>query len=374
MSLLNQVLRDLDKRQLAAAPAAVKTTARPALPNLRQRAGRWALGAALTLTAIVVGGYAQGNLSWPARAAVAAEPAVPAPVVAVAPMAPPAVVSPAAPVQASASPAAALPTAPVVTPVEPLTQAPAAAAADTRPATVVTALAAPVARPATVPQAVAAPKLRTPKPAVDTAAPAAAGQIDKRHATRTPRERAEAQYQRGVAAHQTGQIDESGVAFTAALREDPNFHPARQAQAGLLIAQSRGDEAMALLLEGLALAPQQPALSLMLARLQADRQQIDAALSTLQAASTQAAQNPEYLGVHAAILQRAGRHGEAAEKYGQALRLAPAHGVWWMGLGMSLAASGQGDAAREAFLRAKATGSLPTEAGLYVDARLKQLL
>lgn len=384
MSLLNQVLRDLDKRQSAGAPAAVTTSPRPAAPGLGQRAGRWMLGAALTLVAVVAGGFAQGSLSWPARAATVAAPVLPAPVaaapvlptsdmppaaLAAAPVATPVALTPAQPVRVPVTPAVATAVAPPVLPVAP-------APAEPQPAPVVTALAPPSTRPADLPQAAAAPKARTPKPEAEgaTAVPSPAGHIDKRNATRTPRERAEAQYQRGVAAHQAGLIDESGAAFSAALREDPDFHPARQAQAGVLIGQSRGDEAMVLLQEGLALAPQQPVLSLMLARLQADRQQLDAALATLQAAATQAAQNAEYLGVYAAILQRAGRHADASEKYGQALRLAPAHGVWWMGLGISLVADGQGDAAREAFLRAKATGSLPTEAGLYVDARLRQLL
>lgn len=359
MSLLNQVLRDLDKRQAPSAPAvAVKSAPRAAVPAARQRAGRWALGAAVTLAAVVAGGFAQGSLSWPKHAPVIAE-ANAAPIAVVTPAPAPVV----APVAVVAPPA---PAPVVVATVEPVSTPP-----------LLTALAAPTPRPhAPVttlrvrPQvADAAPRATAPTPPATATA-----LIDKRNAARTPRERAEANYQRGVAAHQSGLIDDSATAFLAALRDDPSYAPARQAQAGLLASQARLDEAVALLQEGLALTPQQPVLSLMLARLQADRQQLDAALDTLQAAAAQATQNPEYLGVHAAILQRAGRHADAAEKYGQALRLVPANSVWWMGLGLSLAATGHADSAREAFLRAKSTGGLPPEASLYVDARLKQLL
>lgn len=370
MSLLNQVLRDLDQRQAAPAAAAVRAAPRAAMPPPRQRLARWGLGVAATAVAIVSGGWAQGSITWPQGAATpaampltasvpAAEVATPAPVAA--PVPPP---SPAAPAATAAiPPAPPPPTTAAPTPTQTTTPAPQTAVATARmPLRDAADLLPPPRRPAA--EEVAAP--------ADTAK--VEPRIELRAAARTPQERAEAHYQRGVTAHQAGQIGDSATAFMAAVREDPTFAPARLAQAGVLASQARTDEAMALLQEGLALTPQQPALSLMLARLLADQHQVDAALSTLQAASTQAAQNAEYHGVHAAVLQRAGRHADAVEKFSQALRLAPAHSVWWMGLGLSLAASGQTDAAREALLRAKATGSLPPEASLYVDARLKQLL
>ncbi len=368
MSLINQVLRDLDKRRAvnAAAPAAVKTSLPSTAPNALQRARRWGLGLAITATAVVAGGVAQGSIHWPGRVA-KPEAAMPAGVAAATP------VTEAAPV---VSRVAALPVA-VTTP---------------EVSTAVNVEATPPAAPVLL--AVAAPTVRSPlinsprdepkaRPILvhDLAASASAlalpkpePRIDKRMASRTPQERAEAHYQRGVTAHQAGQINDSADAFMAALREDARYAPARQAQAGLLIGQSRHDEALALLHEGINLSPQQPTLALMLARLQAERQDLSAAADTLKAASGNATNNAEYQGFYAAILQRAGRHAEAAEKFSAALRLAPANGVWWMGLGISLSASDQSSAAREAFMRAKTTGALPPEAGQYVELRLRQML
>ena len=372
MSLINQVLRDLDKRRAApaAAPVAVKTSLPSVAPNALQRARRWGLGLAITAAAVVAGGVAQGSIHWPGRAAkpvtptptptpmptpVADTPALaPAPVVAAAPVALVAIAAPTrtAPAQAEAP----MPAAPTrLTVVAP----------SSRPALISPARSEPKARPAASPEWVA--------PAV-AAPPKAESRIDKHMASRTPQERAEAHYQRGVTAHQAGQINDSSDAFMAALREDARYAPARQAQAGLLIGQSRQDEALALLQEGVTLSPQQPTLALMLARLQAERHDLSAAADTLKAASGNATGNAEYQGLHAAILQRAGRHSEAADKFSAALRLAPAHSVWWMGLGISLAASDQTAAAREAFMRAKTTGALPPEAGQYVELRLRQML
>lgn len=347
MSLINQVLRDLDKRAAStAAPAAVKTSPPPTRANALHRASRWGMGIAITTAAVVGGGVAQGNIDWPGRAAkpVAASPEA-APVAAVVAAAPVAVTTPKTEAPAPALLAVAAPTA--------------------RPA-LITPRSEPKARPIAVPDLAAS--------AVARPAPKLEPRIDKRMASHTPQERAEAHYQRGVTAHQAGLINDSADAFMAALREDARYAPARQAQAGLLIGQSRQEEALALLHEGIALSPQQPTLALMLARLQAERHDLAAAADTLKAASGNAINNAEYQGLHAAILQRAGHHSEAAERFSAALRLAPANSVWWMGLGISLAASDQNAAAREAFMRAKTTGALPPEAGQYVELRLRQML
>jgi MSHA biogenesis protein MshN len=361
MSLINQVLRDLDKRQAptAAAPSAVKASQVPATPTALRRVGRWGMAAAVTASAIVVGGVAQGSIAWPGRSAVAETP-LPLPIPTPAPPPVAVMTAPAMP-DVGASAQAAAPELKLDTRLPERPSLHALAAPTSRPATA-------AARPAPKPHAL------VPADLPASATPRLEARIDKRMTARTPQERAEGHYQRGVTAHQAGQINDSADAFMAALREDPRYAPARQAQAGLLIGQSRLDEAQALLQEGMALTPQQPMLALMLARLQAERQDLAAAADTLKAASGNAKGNADYQGFYAAILQRANRHAEATEQFSAALRIAPANSVWWMGLGISLAASGQSAAAREAFMRAKTTGALPPEAGQYVELRLRQLL
>lgn len=345
MSLLNQVLRDLDQRHAAATP--VSPAIRPAQaaqPPAARRTWRWASVAALVATAALLGAVTQGSIAWPLRSAAApAAPAASEPTpVRVASIAPPT-----EPAHADI--------APPVMPTAALLPAPAAPMAAHKPAP------APALEPSALTAAPIAP-----------AAPAA--RIDKRLAAATPQERAQADYQRGVIAHQAGQFNDAADAFSAALREDAGFAPARQAQAGWLVSQSRFDEAERLLQDGLAITPQQPLLTLMLARLQADRHDLAAAATTLTSALAQAKQDAEYLGFYAAVLQQTGRHADAAAQFSAALRLSPVNSVWWMGLGISLSAEGQNGAAREAFGRAQAIGALPSEAEQYVALRLRQLL
>lgn len=359
MSLINQVLRDLDQRHAPAPAASPALRAAPhaARPATSQRALRWSLGVVATAAAIAVGGWAQGSLRWPMHTAVGTTVGTTVNALITTPIATP-VTTPITTPQATpllVAHAVALPPTTVTTP------SAAPAAAKPGPAPTQLAKAAPTPR-ATMP----------PAPAAATAAPEPEPRIDKRSSARTTAEQAEAHYQRGVTTHQEGRIDESAKLFTAALRADATHAAARLALAGVLIGQSRPDEALTLLQEGHALAPQQPALALMLGRLQAERQDHAAALRTLAAAEAQATGNAEFQGVQAAVLQQTGQHAEAAEKFAAALRLSPRHGVWWMGLGISLAETGQPAAAREAFERARAAGLPPGAAG-YVEGRLRQL-
>ncbi|HJV62733.1 MAG TPA: tetratricopeptide repeat protein [Albitalea sp.] len=343
MSLINQVLRDLDRRHAAtgAMPAAVKSL--PPAPPKRGRLVGWTAAA---LAAAVAGGLAWsvGARSSTANAAmVAVAPAPSRPSVPTAVVVVPAIRA----ASAASSPAV------IAAPTSPTRVAPARVAAPPAPHVVAEkAVAATVAPPSSSP---------------------AEPRIDKHPPLRTAHERAQADYQRGVAAHQQGRWDDAAAAYADTLREEPGFATARQALAGLLIAQQRGDDAKALLAEGLALAPHEEGLAMLQARLLAGRGELQRAAEILQTAAI-ASPRPEDAAFHAAILQRLGRHAQAAELFAAALRVTPGNGVWWMGLGLSLAAQGRNDEAREAFNRARASGSLSPELAAYVEQQLHQLL
>jgi MSHA biogenesis protein MshN len=351
MSLINQVLRDLDKRHAAGTPvsSAIKAPAAS-----RRGPGHWR-SATLAAAAIVAVGATAGVVAWTLGARsvqAAAHVPVPGPV----PVAPPAAMPASAPT----------PTAVVVVTAPAAASAPiVSSSSDSWPAR--TLAAAPPAMLAPTPIVAASEPVAKPAP------PAAETRIEKRAPARTAQERADADYQRGVAAHQQGQWQEAAAAYTAALREVPRYATARQALAGLLVAQGRGDEAVALLAEGLAMSPQHAGQATMLARLQAERGAFQQAADVLHNAAIASAE-PEDRAFHAAVLQRLNRHAEAADLFAAAVRVTPTNGVWWMGLGISLAAEGRHDTAREAFQRARSSGNLSPELAAYVDQRLRQLL
>jgi MSHA biogenesis protein MshN len=383
MSLINQVLQDLDRRHAngAAVPAAVKTMAAPAAAR-----SPWRLAVIAGAVLLVAG--ASAALAWsiasrftpPAAKVAAVTPVVaapaPTPVVVVAASTPAAATaSPTTPAAAASTPAS---TVAVVlqAPAPGATVATAAQKARVKPELVNAAESEPRAvKPAqpvdTAPTALAL----APTSAVKPPAPVASlgeARIEKRAPNRTAHERSEAEYQRGVALHQTGQYIDAAQAYTAALREEPTHLLSRQALAGALINLGKSDEARTVLADGIALAPGNSALAMMLARVHVERGEMQRAAEVLQPTDG-AWMSAEDHAFRAAVLQRAGRHAEASEHFASAVRTMPNNGVWWMGLGISQAAEGKADNAREAFSRARASGNLTPELAQYVEQRLRSL-
>jgi MSHA biogenesis protein MshN len=110
---------------------------------------------------------------------------------------------------------------------------------------------------------------------------------------------------------------------------------------------------------------------MLLARLQIERG--GSGIDTLTRTLPYVGNNADYHAFLAGALQREQRHREAAEQYQAALRAAPANGVWWMGLGMSLQAEKRNAEALEAFQRARASGTLSVELQAFVERRLQML-
>lgn len=184
-------------------------------------------------------------------------------------------------------------------------------------------------------------------------------------------QRAEGEYRHALSALQDGRMTEAVAALEQALKLDPTHDAARQTLVGLLIEAKHSEEAIRHLQAGLALDPRQPALAMLLARLQIEGggNGVDTLLRTLPYAGN----NADYHAFLAGALQRAQRHREAAEQYQAALRAAPGNGVWWMGLGMSLQAERRNAEALDAFQRARTSGTLSAELQAFVERWLQQL-
>ena len=166
-------------------------------------------------------------------------------------------------------------------------------------------------------------------------------------------------------------MTEAVAALEQALKLDPGHDAARQTLVGLLIEAKRGDEAVRHLQAGLALDARQPALAMLLARLQIERG--GSGIETLTRTLPYAGNNADYHAFLAGALQREQRHREAAEQYQTALRTAPNNAVWWMGLGIALQGDKRNAEALEAFQRARASGTLSAELQAFVERRLQQL-
>jgi MSHA biogenesis protein MshN len=187
----------------------------------------------------------------------------------------------------------------------------------------------------------------------------------------TGTQRAEGEYRRALGSLQEGRMTETVAALEQALKYDPAHEAARQTLVGLLIEANRTEEAMRQLQLGLTLDPRQPAMAMLLARLQIEGG--GNGIDTLTRTLPYAGNDPDYHAFLAAALARQQRHREAAERYQQALRAMPGNGVWWMGLGISLQADKRNGEALDAFQRARASGGLSQELQAFVERRIQQL-
>ena len=371
MSLINKVLGSLERRNaLASAGGPIAPQIRP----LRQpgRPGRWILSA---VGLMAVAGL--GRVGWtlyelrPAQALVTvlavesdamarteppAAPAAPAPTIAAEPAA--ADSQPEVEAEARALPLVdALKLAPSIE--TPIPERPAS-----RPKPKQLASAAPA-----LPREASIRKQVAEKPLLPELAPAA---VEKRERQRTPPEQAEAQFARAMALLNEGRVAEAEGGLIQALQLDPRHMGARQALVALRLEQRRVEDAVPVLKSGLEIDPGQIQFGIVLARIQAERHDYAAALSTL-AAVKGGDGRPEFDNLAAALLQKLSRDREAVERYRSALRVAPNNGASWMGLGISLEKLAQPADAAEAYARALASNTLAADARAYVEQRVKEL-
>ncbi|MDQ1816807.1 tetratricopeptide repeat protein [Massilia sp. CCM 9210] len=354
MSLINKMLQDLDKRGSPGADGA-PADIRPVGRGERSVPLPVVMGALAGVIILTAGGvYGWRYLQQPGTA----------PVAVVAPAAPirPVVITPAEqlPMPETAQPQQ-VATVATTAPPPPATVVPDKAAA--RPQTP-----APPPRERNVP--VREEKPVSPAPRVNTPVDsvAVAPQAGRQAVTG---QGAEGAYRRALASLQDGRVTEAVAQLEAALAIDARHEAARQTLVGILIEQRRTDEAMRLLQAGLALDVRQPAMAMLLARLQIDGGA--SGIETLMASLPAAGGNGEYRAFLAGALQRERRHPEAVEQYQAALRAAPENSVWWMGLGISLEAEKRLPEALAAFQRAREAGNLSPELQGFVERKAAAL-
>ena len=350
MSVINKMLRDLDRRQAeqaatrAAEPgqtAGVASVAGPSdqnAPPVASTPARWWLAALLLL--FVLGGVYRLEF----RQEKAPAPAVPAP----------AVVSASAAAAASAAPAAAiadrLDSAPVVAAAQaPVTPAPAPMAAAQAPTQ------APRVKPEVLP--------KKELPAQSLSAPAARALVPERTVVQTPVR----QPQRAVATAATP------VAV-------PQKSPTQAAMEVLALAQiqwNEGDRAGAMqvvqgIIASLEKSPAGDNAALAAAarefvRMATVQRRPADALAMLVRLEPQLAKVADIWALRGNTAQRLGLHAQAVHAYLNALDLQPGQARWLLAAAVSLAAQGQTTSAAEFADQARRAGFLPTDVANYLS-------
>lgn len=189
----------------------------------------------------------------------------------------------------------------------------------------------------------------------------------------SPGQQAEGEYRQATVLQQQGRASEAIILLEQALKSDTQHAAARQLLIGLLLENKRHEDAMRSLQQGLSLDQNQPGLAMILARLQVEKGNLALAIETLQRTLPHAVERADYLAFLAALQQRGAHHKEAADLYQRALKKNPQNALWWMGLGISLQADARTPEALEAYARAKSSGGLSPELLAFVEQKLSAL-
>jgi len=160
------------------------------------------------------------------------------------------------------------------------------------------------------------------------------------------------------------------IALEDALSFSPAHLQARETLAAILLNTGRISEAASRLNEGLHLMPDAAPLAKLYARILVDQGDTADAITVLERAPPTVKADPEYHALLAALYQQVKKYVQAAKIYQQILLQHPEVAQWWMGLGLAQDAMGKANLALEAFQRAQHTGGLGDKVLKYVQARI----
>jgi Tfp pilus assembly protein PilF len=180
-------------------------------------------------------------------------------------------------------------------------------------------------------------------------------------------------YQSAVSALHAGDRARAQALAMQALEADGTAVAPRVLVVTMLMDDKRWPEARTQLETGLSQAPGNRDYKLLYARLLSETGEINQAAEVLAHDAPAPADDPDYHALLAALMQRAGRHDDAVVSYRRLLSVQPQNGLWWMGLGISLSATGQRQQAQDAFNRALTDRNLPDRLRQFLNDQLQQL-
>lgn len=253
--------------------------------------------------------------------------------------------------------------APAQVPVEPGSTSPQAVSSTPAPAATVSVVAP------------APDKASTKKPHTQETEPEPAAEsafIEKTPRPLSLTQQADKAYQQGIAYLREGKSAAAESSLRDALRLDQEHLQARETLSAMLLGAGRIVEASQILEAGRRFFSRNPTLALLMSRIQVEQGDLSNAIITLEQNLTAGATRSDYLAFLAALYQRALRYNDSITAYQQALGLEPAQGSSWAGLAISLENAGRANDALKAYQQA-AANTLPPQLVRYVQSRLQAL-
>ena len=187
------------------------------------------------------------------------------------------------------------------------------------------------------------------------------------------KKRSDESYRQAKLLLQQSQTLEAQQVAQLALDDNPANHLARMLLVDSLVGAGRNADAIVLLSEGLRYAPGQSDFHMKLARIHMADGDTEKAFATLEQGLFGVADNPDYHALLATLAQKLEHHEVAIRHYRTALQGKPGMATWLIRLAVSLKAVRQASEAEEVFQRAVDAGTLTPETTHFANQQLKQL-
>lgn len=190
---------------------------------------------------------------------------------------------------------------------------------------------------------------------------------------KTPEIRAKVLFKKGKGLLKRGQLPEAMALFEESLSVWPLHHEARETMIWVHMRYRMWLHAEEKLTQAIALFPNETRYVILKARLLIEQKQPEVALSVLSSQTPALVESTEFYALKAALLQELERPTEAAELYQALTAFNPHQGAWQMGLGLALEQTGRYAAAINAYEAALGSSALSPESEQYVKKRVRVL-
>ncbi len=175
--------------------------------------------------------------------------------------------------------------------------------------------------------------------------------------------------EQALAAVRAGQDEQAIVLLERLLTTEPDNLAARKKLAALLFAKGRALNAQSILEIGIQRQPQESTMRLMLARLLAQQQLVQSALDTLNPAFELQPIGVEFLGFRASLADQLERFDLALADYQRLTQMEPNQARWWLGLGIANERNQRSNEALIAYQQALALNQLSIDVQRFVQQR-----
>ncbi len=170
-----------------------------------------------------------------------------------------------------------------------------------------------------------------------------------------------------------GRLTEAEAKLKQIIKDKPSDVNARELLIGLQLRANRTTEAAAQVQEGLKFYPHRENLVLLHARILLDKQDVDAAITVLENQVRMKKAGSKTLAMLAPLYQKKSRFASSEKLYRKLVQYNPAEASYWVGLAVSLEALARSGEAVSAYQRALNSGGLSVSLQQYAVQRMSNI-